>query len=514
MKLENLNGLEVSVEFLGAVAGVITGSGTLLVVRRGNAVKKILIDFGMFQGEDEYLNKERIISPEEIDFVLLTHSHLDHCGGLPVLFKSATDAPPYNGMIYGSKETLEQAKHIIIDAASVNYRKFQNKVAELKEAQNTVKKENNKLKKKDPSKKDLMSLDMLNDEVEEIAAEILYLPVDAEEAIRHFSPVELNTCISLCEGIDAKFIPNSHINGSTMIEVYISYGSMRYGIVFSGDIGKRRTPLYKEMIYGSEPGINALVLECLHGTEEQQEDFTDSIQILKKILKKCVREQKNLYIPAFALDRSAIILMVLNTFMDKVTNFNCFFDSPLGEKELVCYMQSYNSGTSEWFDYDKKEPFNIERINFVSDYSGHMRLVKRDGPNVVLTSSCMGYGGRVLDYFEQHIQDEDAVFVFPGFLPDECPSKVLCDAKRGEIVEIMGKRYVKHCETYQLHGFSSHGYLEDKLEVVERYCNVDTIFLVHGEEKSIQEIKEVLASKLDAKVIAPDFCDEYELVNK
>lgn len=505
------NGLEVKVEFLGAVAGVVTGSGTILTIRRGNVIKKILIDFGMFQGEYEYLNEERIIYPEEIDFVLLTHAHLDHCGGLPILFKSVTECDPYNGMIYGSKETLEQAKHIIMDAAKLNYRRLQSKINELNGIKNTVKKESNRLMRKEPVKKDLESLDSLNDDLEEIAAGILYLPEDAEEAIRHFEPVELNVDIPICEGIDVKFVPNSHINGSTMIEVYVSYGAERYGIAFTGDIGKRKTPLYREIFYGKEPRIDALVLESLHGTQVPQETYMDSIQTIKKILKKCMKEQKNLYIPVFALDRSAILLMVMNMLMDAGLRFNCFFDSPLGEKELVCYMSAYNSQGSQWFDYEKKTPFATERISFVSDYAEHMCLVKQEGPNVVLTSSCMGYGGRVLDYFEHHIQDEDAVFIFPGYLPDECPSKILCNANVGEIVEINGKRYIKHCETCQLHGFSSHGYLEDKLEIIERYCNAKTIFLNHGEKEAIYEMQEELSAKLDTTIIVPDFCEIHRL---
>ena len=257
-----------------------------------------------------------------------------------------------------------------------------------------------------------------------------------------------------------------------------------------------------------------MVLESLHGAQNPTETYMDSIHTIKKILKRCIKEKKNLYIPVFALDRSAIFVMVMNMLMDSGLRFNCFFDSPLGQKELECYINSYNSKESQWFDYDKKYPFNIERteFNFISDYPEHMRLVKKEGPNVVLTSSCMGYGGRVLDYFEQHIQDENAVFIFPGYLPDESPSKILCDANCGEIVEINGQRYIKHCETYQLHGFSSHGYLEDKLKIIERYCNANVIFLNHGDEESINEIKEKLTiTKADATIIVPDFCEVHVL---
>lgn len=471
--------LKVELELLGAANGIVTGSGNLLTIRRGNIVKKILIDYGLFQGEHENLNDPYMLDTSKIDFVLLTHAHLDHCGALPVLYRTNLEHEPYDGMIYASAETLDQAEHILRDSARLNMGKL-NKI--------------------------------LNEE-EEFSDEelIMYLPEDAENAISHFCPVSVEEEISLCPGIDVKFIPNSHINGSTMIEVYVSYGAERYAIAFTGDVGKRKTPLYREMVYDKEPNVNAVVLESLHGVEEPTETYIDSIRIIKKILKRCIKEQKNLYIPVFALDRSAILLMVMNQIMDSGINFKCFFDSPLAEKELLCYMRAYNSGESKWFDYERSNPFGVDRIDFAEDYAGHMQIVKRHGPNVVITSSCMGYGGRVLDYFEHHIQDEDAVFVFPGFLPEGSPSKILCDASKGEIVEINDKRYIKHCEAYNLFGFSSHGYLEDKLEILDRYCNAQMIMLNHGDEESLNALEEYLSDRLRAYVLIPEICEKYEL---
>ena len=496
--------LEIKVEFLGAVGGVVTGSGTIVTVRRGSIKKNILIDFGAFQGEDEYRNVERVIVPEEIDYVLLTHAHLDHCGAIPMLYKSVGDRLPYMGKVFGSAETLSQAKHIIKDAAILNRKRLDSKIAELREVEHTVKKETNRIHKKDASYKELSDLDSLNGILEEVQEEIPYLPEDAEEAFQHFRSVPMNLEISLCEGIDIKFIPNSHINGSTMIEIYATYGAEHLSIAFSGDVGKRKTLLYKEMVYPKEPNIDILVLESLHGTQEPEETYADSIRTLKKIIKKAIKEQKNVYIPVFALDRSAAFLMIMNQLMDYGMHFNCFFDSPLGERELEAYMRAYNTGTSEWFDYDKKEPFRLERIDFADGYDGHMRIVKREGPNVVLTSSCMGYGGRVLDYFDQHIQDEDAIFVFPGYLPDDCPSKLLCETEKGKMLEMNGRKYIKHCETYHLNGCSSHGYFEDKLEIIERYCNASTIMLNHGDNQSLCELEQALLNKTDKDIVVPE----------
>ena len=123
----------------------------------------------------------------------------------------------------------------------------------------------------------------------------------------------------------------------------------------------------------------------------------------------------------------------------------------------------------------------------------------------------MGFGGRVVDYFEEHIQDKDAVFVFPEFLPEDCPSKKLCNAEIGELVEINGNIYVKKCTTIQLEGCSGHGYFKEKLKVIKRYPNVKAIMLNHGDRDSIWDLKQTLPQYTEAKILEPEYNDTYDL---
>ena len=105
----NKGKLSIKLEFLGATDGIVTGSTNLVTVTRGNITHKILVDFGMFQGEDEYMNEERNISGADIDAILLTHGHIDHCGAIPSLFRAGFEDTRFKGKIYGSEETLNQA---------------------------------------------------------------------------------------------------------------------------------------------------------------------------------------------------------------------------------------------------------------------------------------------------------------------------------------------------------------------------------------------------------------------
>lgn len=511
--------LQVFVHFLGANNGVVTGSATIVTIKRNGETKNILVDYGWFQGVDEEMNSERVISGDEIDCVLLTHAHLDHCGGIPALFRAIDGDVPYLGKIYGSRETLEQAVHILRDSAKLNENKIKDIKYGMKRAKNSLNKDKIKALHDGAKPCDIASIDSAVEVIKD-EENIIFDSDDVEEAIKHFVPVDVkvygNEEISLFEGIDAKFIPTPHINGSCMIELRAHYGEEEYTIVFSGDIGKEDTILYRKMNFPNNFKANAIVLESLHGDEREEETLNESVLMLKKHIKKAIKKQKTVIIPVFAMDRSASIIKVLNDFMDQGLYLQCFVDSPLAMKEFGCYVDSYNNGSS-WFSYHNGYPFKLDRFTVIKEYQEHLIASKYKGPNIFITSSLMGYGGRVLDYFEHHIQDEDSVFIFPGFMPNECPSKALLDAKKGEIVEINDKRYIKQCETIWLHGFSSHGYADDKFRVISSYPNATKVFLNHGDEGSLigtySDVFEYNKNyeSVEREIIIPAFDDIYRL---
>ena len=512
--------VKISMSFLGANNGIVTGSGTLVKVTRGEDVRNILVDYGYFQGDDEELNYERTLQGDDIDCILLTHAHLDHCGAIPTLFKPIGDMVPFTGKIYASQETCAEAAHILMDAAYINEKEAHYYSNGLSKVKRDVSKKHEKAVKEKQKPQDIASLDSCIGAIEEQESKCLYTSSEAIEAIKNFVPIKVhariedNDFITLYEGIEARFIPNPHINGATMIELVVRYGDKHFTIVFSGDVGNSKSLLYRNIQYPIEEDYgDVLVLESLHGTAEPIETLDESTRFLWKTLKRATKKKKSVIIPVFALDRSAGFISLLNKMMDSGMWLNCFIDSPLAEKELMCYIGSYNDGDSAWFNYNvERYPFRLERFKIIENYASHMIATKYHGANIFLTSSCMGYGGRVLDYFEQHIQDDDSIFIFPGFLPDNCPSKILHDAPHGSIVELNGRRYIKHCETIWLHGFSSHGYFEDKLNIIDRYPNLQTIFLNHGDEESINSLHKKLTKFYDVDVIIPQMGEEFNIV--
>lgn len=508
-KVNKGNYLGMSLTFIGAVDGHVTGSRNLLEIRRRDIVKHILVDYGTHQGEDEELNltQKLPIPMEKLDAtIIITHSHADHIGHVPELVKEG-----FEGKILGSEETLKQGAEILMDSAILNAQQMRFNKSEIRKMEKLAEREVSRAKKKEVSRKERSALISFQEEVEEEKM-VPYLPEDAKETIQRFVPIPVNEEYTICEGIYVKLIPISHINGATIVEVYATHGAEKCAVAFSCDIGRDNHPLYKEMVYEQEPDIDILVLESLHGFKEEDVTYRDTYEEEYMIIKKGLKQNKKIIMDVFAQDRSALKVADVNEMNRNGLKFRCRFDTPLGMKLLSLYIQSYKTGNSAWFDYDKLYPFDIEHIDFARDYPEHMDFVRRDGPFVVITSSGMGYGGRVVDYFEHLIQDKDAIFVFPEYLPEDCPSKKLCNATKGEMVEMYGNTYVKQCETIQLDGNSGHGYRKEKLKIINRYCNAKVIFLNHGDNESIEELYEELPNYTRAKIIVPGNNGSYDLM--
>lgn len=499
--------LSMKLTFYGAVENDVTGSISVLEIKMSNLIKRIAIDCGMFQGADgiEYSHAEsRLLDPRSIDAILLTHAHLDHSGEIPLFYKLG-----YTGEVYGSREALVQAQTIMYDCARINKNKLPRSVLDSLYA---AQKRSAKSSEKQTKKQRMENLhDAIETELDDVESDAIYLEDDVDEAIKHFHPVKPLKNFCLFNGIMIRFVPNTHQNGACSIEIVAYHGGEKLGIAFSGDIGPSTSYLYKSMKCDPNPDINYCVLESLHGVNPPEETFFESLKKLRKLVKRSIYEKKSLYIGVFALDRSALMLALMNKLKAEGLVFDLWFDSPLGEIQLQNYINSYMNGDSFWFKHFDSNPFNVNGAKFSSYYRQHMELVADTDPKVVIVTSCMGHGGRIVDYFENHIQDRNAIFAFAGYLPPECPSSVLHEAKAHSIFEFGKAHFVKHCETVRFHGFTSHGYYPEMFEFVNQYPNLKAVFLNHAEETSKEDVKAQLQEDIDAEIIIPQYDEWYEL---
>lgn len=500
--MDNLSGINFhhELKFFGAAGDITTGSATLVTVCRGNDRFGLLIDAGMFQGKHEELNEASKLIYEKIDAIVITHAHLDHCGLVPYLFKHG-----YAGKVYGTYEALEHAVNALGDVAEINKQRIRQQLRVINKASKNHR--NNRVydKKKKP-------VDKLMDYSDELKGTVLYLEEDVEKAAANFTAIPVNMLTKISYGVSVKLIPNSHQDGAATVEVYTEYKERHINGAFSGDIGKSDTYLYKHLSYKPNNKINYLVTECLHGVEEEVEDWRMSYDRFKFVIEKARNEGKKVYAGVFALERAATVDAMLNRMIDEGLWINFCIDSTLANKHLNNYIHHYQSKQSPWFKEFSTNPFHTDNAQFIPNTANHMQILSNRKVDIVVTTSAMGHAGPIRDYFDRHIEDDKAVFVFTGWFPPDSPSSILHEAAKGDTILINGKEYIKRCDTVRLHGLSGHGYYPELMEMVNRYPRVQGIFLNHAEREAKLDFKAKLEEEKEGvKILMPEMNEEYRI---
>lgn len=490
----------------GAAGDEVTGSGTLLRIEYHKKIVYGLIDAGIIQGKNYCRNFEFPVEGGKLDFVVLTHAHADHFAGLPML-------KGFEGKIYATQSTINQGIEILEDAAHNHEQEAVEELGIPFEAYQRICSELERLEKRGAT--NLERYKALSNEVNEIRSGALYLPEDVEEIKKHFDAVLPYQDVMIAEGVYIRLIPSTHQNGAVSVELYVGdYGEDSVNVSFSGDIGPSDSFLYKNHSYTPNRLIKYCVMESLHGIEDKKQTPEDAHEELTKIVLDGIRRGKTVIEVVFALDRSAIALYSNNRAkQERNVTFKNYFDSRLAVKELIHYQNDYSSKNNVWFKDLGPKPFSTEETIILGKYAAHLNVVRSREPKVVITASAFGEGGRVLDYFDHYIQDENAIFVFLGWLSPECNSYKLLSAEKGKIVELHGlpsSHYVKHCETYQISGFSSHGYYPEFIEYIERFPCLNGVILNHAAMEVKESLREKLKESHDFDIRIPEMYDSCE----
>lgn len=487
---------------IGAAGNLVTGSGTLLIIEYENKVTKILIDVGIVQGADEARNAFYPVDSSNLDYVMITHAHADHFLALPLL-------RDFKGKVYATENTFNQGLELLYDAAYNNERKAAEERGISYSFFRDMRKEYDTLMRRKHSPHRVQRYEDLAESIDEIESAALYTMKDVENIARHFCPVPLYRDLRLGNGIFARLIPSTHQNGATSIELYVGdCGNDTVNIVFSGDIGPNDSFLYRTHEYEPNRQINYFVAESLHGVDDKPQTSKQAFEQCEKIILDSIKHNRSVIFTAFALDRSAKIIKTINNIIDKHgISTDIYLDSPLAYKELMHYQHDYASGHSAYFADLGNDPFDVSEINVINRGAQHIKAVQSNEPKIVITASAMGYGGRVLDYFAHDIQRDDVTFVFCGYLMPECPSDILHRAKKGEVIEINGAHYVKHCDTVRLEGFTSHGYFPELVAEIEKFPNLRHLILNHAERSSKDAIAAKLSEMYDFDITAPEMFD-------
>jgi len=452
---------KVKIQFLGA-AGTVTGSKYLITT----AEKKIMIDCGMFQGLKDL--RERNWEPlpievEKVDYVLLTHGHLDHVGYLPRLVKEG-----FKGEIIATSPTLAVTEIILRDSGKIHEE-------DAKRA-----KEEGFSKHENP--------------------EPFYTVQEAEDTLQFFKSVEENDWIDLSDNIRARFMFNGHIIGATFIEMDI-YGKR---FVFSGDIGRfddilldaPRKPekadyLFIETTYGNR----------LHPKEELDKIFEEAIV-------EAIHNHGNIIVPSFAIERLQLLMYLLWKMQKEnvIPDIAIYVDSPMGNNVIQVF-QNY----PEWHNLPMGEfKQMLKNVNIVTSYKETWETIDTDKPKIVIAGSGMVTGGRVLTYLKQLIDEPETIVMLVGYQAEGTRGRQLLEGTKE--IKFFGKYYPVNAKVESLHSLSAHADQSELLEWLTDIKNTPTnIFLVHGEPTATDVFRVKLQDVYQWKSHIPKLYEEIEL---
>ncbi|MFT0714817.1 MBL fold metallo-hydrolase RNA specificity domain-containing protein [Flagellimonas lutimaris] len=437
---------KLQVHFLGG-SGTVTGSKFYLHTEE----IKILVDCGLFQGVKELReqNWERLpIDVSQIDYVLLTHGHLDHCGYLPLLVRQG-----FRGKILGTPPTLEIARIILEDSAKI----------QEEEADNANKEAYSKHNPALP----------------------LYTKEDAAFALKFFEHVEEGEKISLADHCDATFLYNGHIIGSTYIEIDL-FGKR---LVFSGDVGRQVDELLDPP---KQPEwADYLFVESTYGDRQHPDE--DVGQILTNLIKETLYKKGTLIIPSFAVERLQSLMYQLWMLYKKnrIPNIPIFVDSPMGNNVLEVFKNFPN-----WHKLTIEEYHNMcNHITLVSSYAETWETIDDPRPKIVIAGSGMVTGGRVLTYIKQLGDMETTSILIVGFQAEETRGRKLLEGATE--LKIYGKYVPIKAKVNHLESLSAHADQDELLTWMGAIKNIpEKVFLVHGEKDAMEIYKDKIQEQL------------------
>jgi metallo-beta-lactamase family protein len=451
----------MKIKFIGG-AGTVTGSKTLI---ESNGIR-ILVDCGQFQGVKSLreLNWQPLpILPSTIDFVLLTHGHLDHCGWLPRLVNQG-----FKGKIYCTSPTKEITKLILLDSAKIQ------------------EEEATKANEGHYSKHQI--------------AEPLYTIKQAEAVFPFFRVVKPNETILLDAEIEAVYTNAGHIIGACSIELNIENKTL----VFSGDIGRDNDVL----MYPPTKPVKAdyVFLESTYGNRIHP--TTDAKAELEIYINNTVEKGGTIIIPSFAVERAQTVMYLLWQLKTegKIPNIPYIIDTPMGIKVLDIF-----ENNRKWHKLPEQEYVAMcQMFTLISDYQETIDTIYDKQPKVVIAASGMITGGRVLSYLERYIGLPETTVIIIGYQAEGTRGRKLLEGATE--VKIYGKYYQVKATILEIEALSAHGDQNDLLNWLSEIENKPAkVFLVHGEKEAFEELGNKIKEKYSFDYEIPVMGQEYKI---
>jgi len=463
--------------FIGADHEV-TGSCHLLEA----AGKKMLIDYGMEQGQDIFENVPIPVNPGEIDYVFVTHAHIDHTGLLPLL-----GARGFHGQIFATRATADLCDIMLLDSAHIQ--EFE---AEWR---------NRKGKRKG---------------LEPFVP--LYTTEDAERILKHFVDCDYDRIVEVADGIRIRFTDVGHLLGSSAIEVFVTEDGKETKLVFSGDLGNKNQPLLNEpkLIDSAD----YLLIESTYGDRSHGEGKPDYVNELAKVIQETFDRGGNVVVPSFAVGRTQEMLYFIRQIKEKNLvhghdNFPVYVDSPLAVRATGIF----NEHTSDCFDEEAAEliakginpiAFPGLRLALTSDESKEINSIEE--PKVILSASGMCEAGRIKHHLKHNLWRPESTILFVGYQAHGTLGRALIEGEKE--VTLFGETILVESEIRTLPGISGHADREGLLDWAAGFKEKPKkVFVVHGDDAVVGPFAELLHEKLGLDTYAPYSGTVWDLTN-
>ena len=468
----------MKIQFCGASTGV-TGSCHLITTDN----HRILLDCGQFQGgkAQEAMNYEEFpFDPAEIDCLILSHAHIDHCGRIPLLFKRG-----FKGDIYCTDATADLLGVMLKDSGYIH-----EKEAEWKNRK--------------------------NERAGRPVIEPLYTYNDAVDSLKFVKPVLYDQLIELNEEMKIVFNDAGHILGSAITELWVTENDTVSKIVFSGDLGVMNRPILRDPTIIKK--ADYVIMETTYGNRLHPQNSMD-VRRLMDIIRETAARGGTTVIPSFAVGRTQELIYELNRVYDSNSEYReafkdlmVYVDSPMATTATEVFKRNAQVFDDETKEYIRKgdHPLDFKNLKFTRTSEESMWLNSDRKPKVIISASGMCEAGRIRHHLKHNLWDSRASIVFVGYQAEGTLGRRLVEG--AQEVTLFGEKIKVNAQIHNLEGFSGHADRDGLLEWLGGFRQQPKhIFLVHGENDSKEDFAKTVKEQLGYEPVVVHGNSEYVL---
>jgi len=464
----------MKIKFMGAARTV---TGSCYVVETDD--HRFAVDCGMHQGNAEIDKRNwdmAAYQPDKIEFVIVTHAHIDHSGLLPRLVKKG-----FNGPIYTTPPTKELLEILLLDSAHIQEQEMQWR---------------NRKKARHGEKN----------------CEPLYTQRDAEATFPHLQAVPYDKSFSPAGGLTVTFRDAGHILGASMVELWVEEDGKEAKLVFSGDIGRPSQLLMEDPTI--QKTADFLFMESTYANRDHKNE-TDSLDELAAAIAFSYKKREKVIIPAFALERTQEMIYSLYLLSKEgrlPADMPVFVDSPLAIKATGIFrrFQDYLDKETKALLTSGENPLDLPQLHFTETTQDSMAINELSGPAVVISASGMADAGRIKHHLRHNLWRPGASIVFVGFQAQGTTGRKIIEG--AEKVRIFQEEIAVKAKIFTINGFSAHAGQSQLLDWLSHFQNPDMqVFLVHGEQSAQQVFADLIRERFKFQVLIPDYLEEVTL---